>query len=154
MQQLYPDVKVDEDKIFVKDGAIWSSAGVTACIDLSLALVEADLGAEISKKIARLMVVYHRCSGGQSQFSAMTELEPGSDRIRQALQFAKAIEKLRIEEARELIEQGHTSVSHIANLTGFGDEERMRRAFIRVYGQSPKVFVQQVKAQYDSVYIN
>ncbi|WP_273022161.1 GlxA family transcriptional regulator [Rheinheimera sp.] len=191
LQQLYPDVKVDEDKIFVKDGAIWSSAGVTACIDLSLALVEADLGTETSKKIARLMVVYHRRSGGQSQFSAMTELEPGSDRIRQALQFAKAnlhtdlsvemlaehvhwsprhfsrvfqnqtgmapakaIEKLRIEEARELIEQGHTSVSHIANLTGFGDEERMRRAFIRVYGQSPKVFVQQVKAQYDTVYIN
>ncbi|PJI51311.1 hypothetical protein CTI14_63040, partial [Methylobacterium radiotolerans] len=48
---------------FVKDGDMWSSAGVTACIDLSLALVEADLGVEIAKTISRLMVVYHRRTG-------------------------------------------------------------------------------------------
>ncbi|MDX3774908.1 GlxA family transcriptional regulator [Chromatiaceae bacterium AAb-1] len=191
LQELYPQVQVDEDKIFVKDGNLWSSAGVTACIDLSLALVEADLGAEVSKKIARLMVVYHRRTGGQSQFSALAELEPGSDRVRDALRYAKtnlhkdlsveelaehvhwsprhfsrvfqtqtgmtpakAIEKLRIEEAMNLIEQGHTSISRIADQTGFGDEERMRRAFLRAYGQSPKVFVHQSRAQQDNIYLN
>ncbi|CAB3820275.1 GlxA family transcriptional regulator [Achromobacter mucicolens] len=191
LQEQNPEIKVDEDKIFVKDGDMWSSAGVTACIDLSLALVEADLGVEIAKTISRLMVVYHRRTGGQSQFSAMAEMEPSSDRVKEALRFAKenlskdlsveelaehvhwsprhfsrifqmqtgmapakAIEKLRIEAAETLIDQGHASVSRIASLTGFGDEERMRRAFMRSHGVTPKALVLQARSKRDNVYIN
>ncbi|GGI18333.1 GlxA family transcriptional regulator [Oxalicibacterium faecigallinarum] len=191
LQDQHPDVTVDEDKIFVKDGDIWSSAGVSACIDLSLALVEADLGVDVAKTIARLMVVYHRRTGGQSQFSALADLEPNSDRVKDALRFAKenlhkdlsvedlaehvhwsprhfsrvfqmqtgmapakAIEKLRIEAAQTLIEQGHSSIGRIAAMAGFGDEERMRRAFLRTLGQPPKAFIHQVKSRNDNVYLN
>jgi transcriptional regulator GlxA family with amidase domain len=191
LQEKHPQIQVDEDKIFVKDGNIWSSAGVTACIDLALALVEADLGADIAKTIARLMVVYHRRTGGQSQFSALIDMEPSSDRIKDALRFAKenlhkdlavedlaehvhwsvrhfsrvfqmqtgmapakAIEKLRIEAAQALIEQGHSSINRIAAMAGFGDEERMRRAFLRTLGQPPKVFVHQARIKNDNVYLN
>ena len=190
LQEQNPEIHVDEDKIFVKDGDMWSSAGVTACIDMSLALVEADLGVEIAKTISRLMVVYHRRTGGQSQFSALAEMEPSSDRVKEALRFAKenlqkdlsvedlaehvhwsprhfsrifqaqtgmapakAIEKLRIEAAQSLIDQGHTSVSRIASLTGFGDEERMRRAFMRTHGVTPKAMILQARSQRDNVYI-
>lgn len=184
LQALHPGIRVDEDKIFVRDGNLWTSAGVTACIDLSLALVEADLGAEVAKRVARLMVVYHRRGGGQSQFSALAELEPESDRVRNALRYArdnlhrdldvddlaahvnwsprhfsrvfraqtglapaKAIEKLRVEAAQSLIDRGNTSIAQIAALTGFGDEERLRRAFLRAFGQPPKVFVRAARSR-------
>jgi transcriptional regulator GlxA family with amidase domain len=62
---------------------------MTACIDLALALVEADHGVELARAVARKMVVYHRRTGGQSQFSALLELEPKSDRIQTALTYAK-----------------------------------------------------------------
>jgi transcriptional regulator GlxA family with amidase domain len=80
---------VEEDRIFIEDGRVWSSAGMTACIDLALALVEADHGVELARAVARKMVVYHRRTGGQSQFSALLELEPKSDRIQTALTYAK-----------------------------------------------------------------
>ena len=171
----YPKLKVEEDRIFVIDGPIWTSAGVTAGIDLALAMVEKDLGAETARTVARRMVVYHRRSGGQSQFSTLLELEPKSDRIQAALdhasrnlkstlsveelaaaaalsprQFsrvfraetgrspAKAVEQLRVEAARVLMEQGRLSMEAIAEETGFVDRERMRRAFLRRFGQSPQ----------------
>ncbi|MTV41033.1 GlxA family transcriptional regulator [Duganella radicis] len=191
LQQLYPALQVDEDKIFVKDGAVWSSAGVTACIDMALAMVEGDLGVDLARQVARAMVVYHRRSGGQSQFSALAEIEPSSDRVKHALLYArdhlhqelsveelaarvhwsprhfsrmfqaqtgmapaKAIEKLRVEAAQALIDQGHSSVARIAALTGFGDEERLRRAFLRAYGQPPKVFVHQARRRNEHVYLS
>jgi transcriptional regulator GlxA family with amidase domain len=190
LQERYPQILVDEDKIFVKDGAIWSSAGVTACIDLALALVESDLGSEVAKTISRMMVVYHRRTGGQSQFSTLAALEPSSDRIKDALSYAKenlhndlsvedlaahvhwsprhfsrvfqaqtglapakAIERLRIEAAQAFIEQGHASVARIAQLVGFGDEERMRRSFLRALGQTPKALIHQVRNRNDHVYL-
>ncbi|MFP5389991.1 MAG: GlxA family transcriptional regulator [Gammaproteobacteria bacterium] len=191
LQSRYPKIKVDEDKIYIKDGPIWTSAGMTACLDLSVALVEADLGIEVARAVARKLVIYHRRSGGQSQFSTLSELEPNSDRIRAALRFArenlhadigvealaahvhwsprhfsrvfqaqtgmapaKAIEKLRLETARAMIEDGHGSIARIAVATGFGDEERMRRAFVRSLGQPPKAFVHQARARRDNVYLN
>ena len=66
----YPGVTVDPDPIYVKDGNCYTSAGVTAGIDMSLALVEEDLGSELALRIARMMVVFLRRPGGQSQFSA------------------------------------------------------------------------------------
>jgi transcriptional regulator GlxA family with amidase domain len=175
LQRMHPKVRVEEDRIFIKDGKFWSSAGMTACIDLCLALLEEDHGVELSREIARKMVVYHRRSGGQSQFSALLELEPKSDRIQQALTFAKknlrrplsvdeladaahlsrrqfsrafrletgqsparAVEVLRVEAARGMIEAGNHSIEIVARESGFADPERMRRAFVRAYGQSPQ----------------
>jgi transcriptional regulator GlxA family with amidase domain len=88
-QQRYPAVRTDLDAIYVTDGPIWTSAGVTAGIDLALALIEADHGAELARTVSRNLVVYHRRSGGQSQFSEMSQMEPASDRIRRALTFAR-----------------------------------------------------------------
>ncbi len=175
MQQQFPKIKVQEDKIFIVDDHVWTSAGMTAGIDLCLALIENDLGVEISRAIAKKLVVYHRRTGGQSQFSALLELEPKSDRIQTALAFArenlrkdlsvealaeaarlsprqfsrafrsetgqspaKAIENLRVEAARIMIDEGQHPVDVIARETGFSDPERMRRAFLRSFGQPPQ----------------
>jgi len=81
LQARFPKVKVEEDRIFIVDGTVWTSAGMTAGIDLALAMVEQDLGADIARAVARRQVVYHRRAGGQSQFSALLELEPKSDRV-------------------------------------------------------------------------
>lgn len=175
LQRLYPKIRVEEDRIFINDERIWTSAGMTACIDLCLALVENDLGREASRAIAKKMVVYHRRSGGQSQFSALLELEPKSDRIQNALSYAKrnlrkelsvdeladaanlsrrqfsrafrtetgqsparAVETLRVEAARTMIEEGNHPIDVVARENGFADPERMRRAFIRAYGVPPQ----------------
>jgi len=176
MQKAYPLAKIDEDRIFINDGPIWTSAGMTAGIDLGLALIESDLGADISKAVARKLVIYHRRAGGQSQFSALLELSPKSDRIQAALAFArdnlhrpltvpdlaeaahlsprqfsrafhaetgqspaKAIENLRVEGARTLMEQSRHSIDVVARQTGFSDRDQMRRAFLRAFGQPPQV---------------
>lgn len=188
LMQRFPGTEVVPDKIFVRDGHVWSSAGMTACIDLALGLVEADLGHDITKLICKSMVLYHRRSGGQSQFSLLAEIDPKQERIRRTLSFikdnlreplsiqqladqvnwsarhfsrafqaetglspAKAIEKLRVEAAQALIEDGHTSVSRIAAQTGFGDDERMRRAFLRVLGEVPQKFVRDSRSSKFSV---
>lgn len=70
LAQNYPGVTVDPDPIYVKDGNCYTSAGVTAGIDMTLALVEEDLGSELALRIAKMMVVFLRRPGGQSQFSA------------------------------------------------------------------------------------
>jgi len=175
LRAMFPKVRVEEDRIFIADGPIWTSAGMTAGIDLALALIEKDLGADVARAVARNLVVYHRRAGGQSQFSALLELEPKSDRVQKALdharrnlkstlsvqelaevaalsprQFsrafraetgqspAKAVEHLRVDSARVLMEQASHSLDTIAAETGFGDRERMRRAFLRTLGQSPQ----------------
>jgi transcriptional regulator GlxA family with amidase domain len=176
LQRRYPKIKVEQDRIFIEDRNVWTSAGMTAGIDLALALVEADLGAEIARSVARSLVVYHRRAGGQSQHSSLLELEPKSDRIQAVLTYAqrhldlpltveqlaevshlsprqfsrafiaetgqspaKAVENLRVEAARLAIEDGRHTIDEIAGMTGFGDRERMRRAFLRTLGQPPQV---------------
>ncbi|MGO4328602.1 GlxA family transcriptional regulator [Cupriavidus sp. 2TAF22] len=175
LRRAHPKVKLEEDRIFIIDGPVWTSAGMTACIDLALALVEKDAGAEVARQVARKLVVYHRRAGGQSQFSALLELEPKSDRIQLALDFArqnlhaelsveqlaqaahlsprqfsrafreetgqtpaKAVEHLRVEAARLMMESGRHPIDVVARDTGFGDRERMRRAFLRAFGQPPQ----------------
>jgi transcriptional regulator GlxA family with amidase domain len=175
LQARFPQVKVEEDRIFIVDGSVWTSAGMSAGIDLALAMVERDHGAEIARSVARKMVVYHRRAGGQSQFSALLELAPKSDRIQSALTFArrnlraplsveqlaevanlsprqfsrafraetgqspaKAVENLRVEAARVLMEEGQLPIETVARETGFADRERMRRAFLRAFGQPPQ----------------
>lgn len=70
LQHAYPAIEVDPDRIFIRDGAVWTSAGVTAGIDLTLALVEDDFGHKIAIHTARQLVMFMKRSGGQSQFSA------------------------------------------------------------------------------------
>jgi transcriptional regulator GlxA family with amidase domain len=89
LQQLYPKIRVDVDRIFTVDGPIWSSAGMSAGLDLALAMVEEDLGREMAREAARLMVVYHRRAGGQSQHSTLLGLDATSDRVQSALAYAK-----------------------------------------------------------------
>src|SRR5262249_13280593 len=159
-------------------------AGMTAGIDLALALVEDDHGAEVARAVARKLVVYHRRAGGQSQFSTLLELSPKSDRIQNALTYArsnldspltvrelakaahlsprqssrafhaetgqspaKAVEKLRVEAARLLMEQGRLPIEVVARQTGFADRDRMRRAFLRAFGQPPQVIRRNARAE-------
>lgn len=75
LQKRYPSIKIDGDAIFVNEGSIWTSAGVTAGIDLALALVEEDCGHDIAMKVARELVVYMKRSGGQSQFSELLQAQ-------------------------------------------------------------------------------
>jgi transcriptional regulator GlxA family with amidase domain len=175
LKQEYPDVKVECDQIYLQDGNLWSSGGVTAGIDLSLAIIEADLGQWMAQRTARVLVVYHRRYGGQSQFSAMLEMEPATDRLRRALEFArdhiqeplpverlaesvhvgarqlsrlfikemgetpaKAVERLRAEAAHAQLTGTAAPIASIARQVGFANAERMRRAFVRLYGNPPQ----------------
>src|SRR6202521_2442510 len=184
LQVRFPKVKVEEDRIFIIDGPVWTSAGMTAGIDLTLAMIEQDLGADVARAVARQLVVYHRRAGGQSQFSALLELEPKSDRIQSALAYAKrnlaskltvrelakaahlsprqfsrafhaetgqspakAVENLRVETARLMMEQSRHPIEIIARQTGFADRDRMRRAFLRAFGQPPQVIRRNARAE-------
>ena len=104
LQRRHPALKVDADRIFIREDDIWTSAGITAGIDLALAMIEEDCGIEISKAVARDLVVSHRRSGGQSQFSTMLELEPKPGRIREALAYARGHlgEKLSVEQLADV----------------------------------------------------
>ena len=92
---------MDEDRIFINDGPIWTSAGMTAGIDLGLALIENDLGPELAKAVARKLVIYHRRGGGQSQFSTLLELSPN---IRRHTRSADADDLLKLLTVREFAE--------------------------------------------------
>jgi transcriptional regulator GlxA family with amidase domain len=75
----FPKVRVESDPIFVRDGSVWSSAGVTAGIDLALALVEEDLGTMLALSVARYLVVFMKRPGGQAQFSTALSLQTADD---------------------------------------------------------------------------
>ena len=77
----FPAVRVEPDPIFVRDGSVWTSAGVTAGIDLALALVEEDLGRDLALAVARYLVVFLKRPGGQAQFSATLLLQTAEDRF-------------------------------------------------------------------------
>jgi transcriptional regulator GlxA family with amidase domain len=175
LQRRFPKVRVEMDRIFIADGPVWTSAGMTAAIDMALGIVERDMGGDIARATAKMMVIHHRRAGGQSQHSAMLELDAKSDRVQDALAFARknlrepltveqlaqaaclsprqftrvfrletgqsparAVENLRLEAARYMLEQGRLPIEEIARETGFGDRERMRRSFLRTYSQTPQ----------------
>src|SRR5882672_516734 len=69
LQRRFPEVKVEEDRIFIIDAPVWTSAGATAGLDLALAMVEKDLGTEVARSVAKKLVMHHRRAGGQSQHS-------------------------------------------------------------------------------------
>ncbi|MCJ9674838.1 MULTISPECIES: GlxA family transcriptional regulator [unclassified Neorhizobium] len=70
----YPKIELDAERIYIQDGHVWTSAGISAGIDLALALIEDDLGADIARRTAQQLVVHQRRPGGQSQFSALVDL--------------------------------------------------------------------------------
>ncbi|MDH4873960.1 GlxA family transcriptional regulator [Pseudomonas sp. BN515] len=175
MRKRFPDIDVEDDRIYIVDEPIWTSAGMTAGLDLALGMVEKDLGAEAARSVAHKLVMHQRRSGGQSQHSEMLDLAPKSDRIQNALNYArnhlnrplgveelaevvhlsprqftrvftaetgqspaKAIEGLRLEAARLMIEQSRHSLDVVARETGFRDRRHMREAFIRGFGVPPQ----------------
>lgn len=79
LARAFPEVHVEPDALFVRDGDVFTSAGVSSGIDLALALVEMDYGSELVRNVARNLVVYLKRSGGQSQFSVMVEADPSPD---------------------------------------------------------------------------
>lgn len=171
LARLFPRVRVEPDRIHVQDGNIWTSAGITAGIDLALALIADDLGADIAGEVAREMVCYAKRPGGQAQHSALLEIDTprfadlnawirnhladdlSVERLAERAVMsprnfarayaaetgvtpAKAVERLRVDAARAALAQGG-AIQTIAERTGFGDPERMRRAFVRLYGAPP-----------------
>ncbi|SMF10216.1 transcriptional regulator, AraC family with amidase-like domain [Tistlia consotensis] len=179
----FPAVRVEADRIYVRDGKVWTSAGITAGIDLALALIGEDLGEEVARRTAQQLVVYHRRPGGQSQFSALLELGGAGGRFAGLLDWmrarldeplgverlaaraamsprnfarafaaetgmtpAKAVQRLRLETARDRVETGAEPIDQVAAMSGFGDPERMRRAFVQAFGQPPQALRRAARA--------
>ncbi|QSQ17109.1 GlxA family transcriptional regulator [Myxococcus landrumensis] len=177
LRERFPSIQVDRDALFVRDGSVWTSAGVSAGIDLSLALVEADHGHDVAMSVARELVVFLKRPGGQSQFSELLKSQTkngapfdelhlwisdnlGSDDLtvellaerarmsprnfarvykqRTGRTPAKAVEVLRLEAARRMLEDSKRNVDQVARLCGFGSEERMRVTFQRHLSVSPR----------------
>jgi transcriptional regulator GlxA family with amidase domain len=175
LQAAYPSVEVDPEPIFVRDGSLWTSAGVTAGMDLALALVEEDLDRDAALLIARHLVLFLRRPGNQSQFSAtlggqapsreplreiqlavledaagLHTVEAMAERAHMSPRhFARAfraetgmtparyVERVRLETARRMLEEGSHPVATVAATCGFGTPETMRRAFLRVLAVGP-----------------
>ncbi|MEA2314476.1 MAG: hypothetical protein QOI03_1168 [Solirubrobacteraceae bacterium] len=184
LARAYPQVMVDPEPIFVRDGSIWTSAGVCAGMDLALALVEQDLGRECALIVARHLVLFLRRPGGQSQFSAALAAEqPQREPLREATHaivaepaaehtvealatranmsarhFARAfraetgvtparyVERVRLEAARRLLEEGAEPIAAVAAACGFGCAETMRRVFLRTLQVGPAEYRRRFQA--------
>jgi len=174
----YPAVHVEPDKIFVRDEHVYSSAGVTAGIDLALALLEEDYGRKISLQVAKVLVVFMKRQGGQSQFSSHLCAQVGSEGSLQGLPEwiaenpcsdlsveklaeraamsernfsrvftreigmppARFVERVRIDCARYNLENDALTLEKVAENSGFGTVERMRRTFLRHIGVLPGAY--------------
>jgi len=172
----FPDIMVDPEPLFIRHGNIWTTAGVTAGIDLALSLIEDDHGAQVAARVARRLVVYMRRPGGQRQFSEPLELQNGSaapydgliskiaarpqapwtvvrmaGEARQSERTfhrrfvaqtgttpAHAVERVRCELVRSLLQTSEAKLAQIAAKTGFGSESAMRRALKRQFGVSAR----------------
>jgi transcriptional regulator GlxA family with amidase domain len=171
-------VSVEDDPIFVRDGHVVTSAGVTAGIDLALALVEEDHGADLARAVARQLVVFMARPAGQSQFSARLlprqARHPALRRVMDALGAdpsaahrmdalardagvsprhlsrlfraetgmspGRYAESVRMEAAQALLEAGNDAVGTVAEQSGFGSAESMRRTFQQTLGVAPAVY--------------
>jgi transcriptional regulator GlxA family with amidase domain len=131
----YPRVKVDPDPIFVRDGSVYTSAGVTSGMDLSLALVEEDHGRELALAAARWLVLFLKRPGGQSQFSAQLASQLASREPIQALQ-AWIVENVRAD----------LSVAALARRAGMSPRN-FARVFTREVGATPAAFVEAARVE-------
>ncbi|WP_282607784.1 GlxA family transcriptional regulator [Pelagibius sp. Alg239-R121] len=185
LEEEFPAVQVEIDPIYIKDGHVWTSAGITAGMDMALAIVAEDLGRPTALQVARSMVTHMARSGGQSQFSPTLnrQLLDATGRFESLHQWiaenlklnlgvavlagrvnmsarnfsrlysrqmgltpAKAVEAIRTEAARNLLETTDLGMKQIAAQCGFNDEERMRRAFMRLLNVSPSDYRQGIRA--------
>jgi transcriptional regulator GlxA family with amidase domain len=169
-------IDVLRDVIFVRDGNVYTSAGITTGIDLALSLIEEDLGRRLALSVARRMVMFARRSGGQRQLSPMLAAQADSGQRLDALpawlrehldedlgierladraamsvrafskNFRRAfgsspalyVEKLRVECAKNLLDDPRVALAQVAQLSGFGNRERLRAAFLRQLGISAR----------------
>jgi len=176
LRRQFPLIKVRDTSIFEEDNGVWTSAGVTAGIDMALAMVEQDLGRSESLRLAQSLVLYLRRTGGQRQFSAilarqvqskggvfdflvtkiMADLSSDlsvaslaatanmSERTFarkfaaiMGISPASFVEELRVDAACEALQRHEAHLSELPVLVGFGNAERMRRAFHRHKGIAP-----------------
>jgi transcriptional regulator GlxA family with amidase domain len=172
----FPEISVDPEPLFIKAGKIWTTAGVTAGIDLTLALIEQDHSAALATSVARRLVVYMKRPGGQRQYSEPLELQRTAsapyDSLVQKIASrpaaawrvetlaasagqttrtfhrkfvgatgvtpAEAVQKLRCELARTLLQTTRLNLAQIADKTGFGSESRLHRSLKRQFGVGPR----------------
>ena len=174
-----PRTRVEPDALYVQSGRVYTSAGVTAGMDMALAMVEQDWGKATALAVARELVMFVKRPGGQSQFSHFLEAQQRDDRFGDlelwmlehldadlsveqlarrcsmserhfARLFAARIgrppathvARLRIDAARRRIEEGAARLKDVARDCGFGDEQRLRRAFRRSLGVTPQDYRQ------------
>lgn len=176
----FPQIRLCEDSIFEEDGGVWTSAGVTAGIDMALAMVEQDLGRAEALRLAQSLVLYVRRTGGQRQFSSALARQADSKggefdplvahilgdlsadltvprlaammhmsernfarRFTAIMQCSPArfVEDLRVDAACEALQRGEARLSDLPHLFGFGNAERIRRAFQRRKGIAPSDYL-------------
>lgn len=175
LEERFPLVTVEHDCLFVHDGALWSSAGFSAGFDLALAIVEGDFGYAIAIEVAKLLVLFLKRPGDQTQYSlplaaqsardpdfsklhawisnnlnANLTVEALAERVgmsprtfarryaeRIGTTPAKTVEALRTDAVLRRIREPHSSLKEVARDCGFGDEQTLRRAFIRRFGYPP-----------------
>jgi transcriptional regulator GlxA family with amidase domain len=175
LAQRFPKVQIANRDLFVRDGRIWTSAGITAGIDLMLAMVEEDHGHAVAISVAKALVLFLRRSGGQAQFShILKRQEQETTRLRElpalilehldrplsveqlAAQLgmssrslsrwcerelgespAALVRRMRLEEARRLLEQTSLPLKDIASRTLIGDSSTLWRVFTRHLGVTP-----------------
>jgi transcriptional regulator GlxA family with amidase domain len=175
LQQQYPAIQVDPEPIFIHAGAVWTSAGMTAGIDLVLALIEQDHGHTVAVAVARQMVMFVKRPGSQSQFSVPLIAQTSQSgrfadlhawiaaNLREDLRVeklasqvsmsprtfarsyvaeqgrtpAKTVEAMRLEAACRALEQTNLPLKRIATDTGHGEEQNLRRVFLRQFGVNP-----------------
>lgn len=180
----FPAARVVDEGIFARDGGVWTSGGLTAGIDLTLALVEADHGHGVAMAVAKRLVLFLRRSGNQAQFSsALQRQEKEPPRLRDISTFilehvdealpvnriaagigmsprtltrwcrahfdespAELVRRLRIDEARRLLEETPLPLKDITARTGLGDASTLWRAFTQRLGVTPAVYRQRFAA--------
>jgi transcriptional regulator GlxA family with amidase domain len=133
LAQRYPRLTVDQDALYVNDGKLWTSAGVTAGIDMALAMVEADHGVEVASDIARQLVLYARRPGYQTQFSPLLQ-----DQLRADSPFASLMAWMQVNLKENL------SVPVLAERVALS-ERTFYRKFSDAIGQSPAQYVESLR---------
>ncbi|MEV7354148.1 DJ-1/PfpI family protein [Kitasatospora sp. NPDC091276] len=130
----YPEIEVDADPIFIREGDVWTGAGISACLDLSLALVAEDFGEELALRVARQLVMYLKRPGGQSQFSV--PLEPVST--------TRRVEELRHHVLRNLT--GRLTVPDLA-AHAHVSERQLTRIFKTELGTTPSAYIESARVE-------
>jgi transcriptional regulator GlxA family with amidase domain len=132
LQRRYPDVRVEMDRIFIRDETVYTSAGITAGMDLALAMVEEDYGSAVALQIARELVLFLRRPGGQSQFSATLTSEATNKPLRD-------LQAWMADHLREPV-----TVEALANRVSMSPRN-FARVFVRETGMTPARFVERLR---------